>query len=84
MVNLRGCTVDGRPGYFHIWEQYSTPVEASPLIGGPPAGVYSQVFGIVEFSDEVCRVEPYKIKFMDEESATLADFESYLKSKKKG
>ena len=25
----RGCTVDGRPGYFHLWEHYSEPIPAS-------------------------------------------------------
>lgn len=30
----RLCTVNGETGYFHIWEQYSKPLEASPLVGG--------------------------------------------------
>lgn len=74
----RGCTVEGRPGYFHLWEQYSNPVPASLLQGGAPAGVVSQVFGIVEFSDGVERVQPYKIKFTDEENAALSSLEKYL------
>lgn len=68
---LRPCEVNGTLGYFHTWEHYSKPVEASPLVGGAPAGVISQVFGIVEFPDGVKRVEPYKIKFCDEQNAVL-------------
>lgn len=69
----RLCEVNGVLGYFHNWEHYSRPLEASPLVGGAPAGLYSQVFGIVEFPDGVKRVEPYKIKFCDEQSAILAE-----------
>ena len=67
----RLCKVNGRHGYFHTWEHYSKPVEASPLVGGAPAGVISQVFGIVEFEDGVHRVQPYDIKFLDEEKEFL-------------
>lgn len=68
---LRLCTVDGKAGYFHTWEHYSKPIEASPLIGGAPAGVFSIVFGIVEFSDGVKRIDPSYIKFCDEENQFL-------------
>lgn len=61
----RLCEVNGRLGYFHTWEQYSRPVGESPFVGGPPAGVIAQVFGIVEFEDGVERVEPNLIKFLD-------------------
>lgn len=64
--NLRLCEVNGKLGYFHTWEHYSKPIEASPLVGGAPAGIISLVFGIVEFSDGVKRVYPYEIKFRDE------------------
>lgn len=67
----RLCEVNGELGYFHIWELFSKPLKASPLIGGEPAGVFSQIFGIVEFSDGVRRVDPTKIKFCDEENAAL-------------
>ena len=80
----RLCEVDGRPGYFHTWEQFSKPVEASPLIGGPPAGVIAQVFGIVEFSDGVERVKPYKIKFSDEENQSLREYEKWLAERQCG
>lgn len=61
----RLCEVNGRRGYFHTWEQYSRPVGESPFVGGPPAGVIAQVFGIVEFEYGVERVEPNLIKFLD-------------------
>lgn len=68
---LRLCEVKGAIGYFHTWEYYSKPVEASPLVGGAPAGVISHVFGIVEFPDGVKRVDPFWIKFCDEQNAML-------------
>lgn len=70
----RLCTVNGETGYFHTWEQYSKPMEASLLIGGAPAGVFSKVFGIVEFEDGVRRVDPWVIKFCDEENEMLSVF----------
>lgn len=76
---LRLCEVKGVTGYFHTWEHYSKPIEASPLVGGAPAGVISHVFGIVEFPDGVKRVDPYQIKFCDEINAFLADMNKYKK-----
>jgi len=61
--NTRLCTVKGETGYFHTWEHYSKPLPASPLIGGEPAGLFSQIFGIVEFKDGVRRVDPTTIIF---------------------
>ena len=29
----RSCMVDGRPGVFHLWEQFSTVVPPSPMVG---------------------------------------------------
>lgn len=71
-VERRLCTVNGEVGYFHTWEQYSKPLEASPLVGGAPAGVFGKIFGIVEFEDSVRRVEPTNIKFCDEENEMLS------------
>lgn len=68
----RLCKVGDKYGYFHTWEQYSVPTPESPLIGGAPAGVIAQVFGIVEFADGVSRVQPYEIIFCDEQSRCLA------------
>lgn len=70
----RLCTVNGETGYFHTWEQYSKPVEASPYIGGAPAGIFSKIFGIVEFEDGIRRIDPTEIKFCDEEHEMLSVF----------
>ncbi len=67
----RNCTVNGELGYFHLWETYSKPIDASPFVGGAPAGIFSKVFGIVEFSNGVRRVDPVDIKFCDEVNAVL-------------
>ena len=69
--HTRACTVNGEYGYFHTWEQYSKPLPASDLVGGAPAGVFSKVFGIVEFADGVRRVDPTYIHFCDEENDSL-------------
>lgn len=60
--------------WFHTWEQYSKPLEASPLVGGAPAGVFSKIFGVVEFKDGIRRVDPTEIKFCDEENEMLSVF----------
>ena len=70
----RLCTVNGETGYFHTWENYSKPLEASPLVCGAPAGVFSRIFGIVEFEDGIRRVDPWVIKFCDEEHEMLRVF----------
>lgn len=75
----RLCTVRGELGYFHCWEHYSKPLEASPLMGGAPAGVFSKVFGIVEFADRVARVDPTDIKFCDDENAMLNQMAKHMK-----
>lgn len=75
----RLCEVKDKMGYFHTWEHYSKPLEASPLMGGAPAGVFSKVFGIVEFSDGVRRVDPSDIIFCDEENAMLLEMEKIRK-----
>ena len=54
----RLCEVNGELGYFHLWEQWSNVIDASPLRGGHPAGQIGQVYGIVEFKDGVRRVDP--------------------------
>lgn len=70
----RLCTVGDEHGYFHTWEQYSKPLEASMLRGGAPAGIFSKIYGIVEFTDGVRRVDPSEIKFCDEDNAMLSCF----------
>ena len=61
----RPCTVKGKSGHFHAFEQYSQPVAASPFIGGEPAGVIARCYGLVEFDGKITRVEPSDIVFTD-------------------
>lgn len=75
----RLCEVRGRVGYFHVWEHFSKPLEASPFVGGPPAGVFSKVFGIVEFSDCVKRVDPTDICFCDDDNSILNEMDKIKK-----
>lgn len=63
---LRLCKVGGQVGYFHCWEQYNDVIFPGLTVGSNPGGQYSRVFGIVEFDDRVLRIEPSKIKFVDE------------------
>lgn len=49
------------------------------MAGGPPAGVISRVYGIVEFKDRVGRVEPHHIKFCDEQNAVLNEMNKIQK-----
>lgn len=70
-MGTRLCKVGDKLGYFHCWEQWSNVIGESPLIGGHSAGQISQVYGIVEFSDGVKRVEPTRIEFVDEEHRQL-------------
>lgn len=79
MSELRSCTVNGRPGYFHCWEHYARVVDASPMIGGHPGGQISYILGIVEFSDCVKRVDPFQIKFTDEKNSYLGAIEKHMK-----
>lgn len=74
----RLCKVEGKLGYFHTWEHYSRPVEASPLVGGAPAGIVSRVFGIVEFPDGVRSIEPELIQFCDEQNAALNEMAKHM------
>lgn len=75
----RLCEVDGELGYFHCWEHWSNVIDASPLRGGHPGGQIGQVYGIVEFTDGVRRVDPSKIKFCDEENALLTEMGKHMK-----
>lgn len=67
----RLCKVGEEYGYFHMWEQYSQPVPASPLKGSFPAGVASHINAIVEFKDGVRRIDPNRLQFVDEENEAL-------------
>lgn len=70
----RLCSVDDKTGYFHCWEHWANVVNPSPMIGGHPAGQVGQVYGIVEFPNGVKRVDPTKIRFVDEQSQYLQSF----------
>ena len=72
---LRLCEVNGKLGYFHCWEQYSTVV---PSIGSLPGGQETNVFGIVEFGDRVARILPWEIKFNDEKNQILIMMQKVL------
>ncbi len=72
----RLCEVDGKLGYFHCWAQYATTV---PQIGQLPGGQESHLYGIVEFSKSVRRVNPEDIRFVDEENSDLAVLEEATK-----
>ena len=50
-----------------------------PAYCGAPAGVFSKMFGIVEFSDGVRRVDPSEIVFCDEENEILSEMEKMRK-----
>lgn len=79
----RLCEVGGELGYFHLWEQWVSSIDASPLHDGHPAGLIGQVYGVVEFKDGVRRVDPTKIKFCDEESANLHALVKYSEALKR-
>lgn len=76
---LRGCTVNGKPGYFHCWEHYSNPIPASALRGGAPAGVVSYVRALVEFREGMGYVDPKDIRFCDETHAALCAWDKHVK-----
>lgn len=62
----RPCIVNGRKAVFHRWHEFCNVVEASPLIGGAPAGQIKYTLGTVEFEDgTVEEVAPHRIKFND-------------------
>lgn len=62
---LRLCKVGGELGYFHCWEQYGDVIFPGLTVSSNPGGQYSRVFGIVEFYDQIERVDPTKIQFVD-------------------
>lgn len=66
----RLCKVGKEIGYFQCWEQYSDM--SSPG---------SRVFGIIEFNDRVERVDPSKIRFVDEIHYSLRKYFEALTEK---
>lgn len=62
----RPCIVNGKKAVFHRWHEFCNVVEASPLIGGAPAGQIKYTLGTIEFEDgTIAEVNPRKIKFVD-------------------
>lgn len=62
----RPCIVNDKKAVFHRWHEFCNVIEASPLIGGAPAGQIKYTLGTVEFEDgTIEEVAPHKIKFED-------------------
>lgn len=62
----RPCIVNGERAIFHRWHEFCNVVEASPLIGGAPAGQIKYTLGTVEFEDGTIKeVGSSEIKFAD-------------------
>lgn len=78
-MERRDCTVNGEPGYFHCWEQYSKPVSESLLRDGAPAGVISFIRALVEFPEGMRYVYPEDIQFCDEEHESLCALAKHMK-----
>lgn len=75
-TRLRLVEVNGRPGYFLHWEDYSYPfITANMGEGDYPPGWMKQTYALIEFSDGVERVDPTDVKFVDDINESLAPFE---------
>ena len=83
-MEIRDCTVNGEPGYFHCWEHYSKPVPESLLRGGAPAGVVSFIRALVEFPEGMRYVYPEDIQFCDEKHASLCALAKHMKETTNG
>lgn len=64
---LRECTVNGKPGYFHCWEYYSNALYTS------------FIRALVEFPEGMGYVDPKDIRFCDETHAALCAWDKHLK-----
>ena len=78
---LRLCKVGEEFGYFHCWEQYGDVILPGLTVGSNPGGQYSRVFGIVEFYDQIERVDPTKIQFVDETHERLLEYSKMITDK---
>lgn len=62
----RLCEVEGKKALFYRWHEFCNVVEASPVVGGAPAGQIKYTLGTVEFEDgHIEEVAPHKIVFKD-------------------
>lgn len=65
-TEYRRCEVDGKKALFHRWCDHYGVVEASPVLGGTPAGQIKYTMGIVELENgKVKEVTPSRILFLD-------------------
>lgn len=63
---LRPCLVNGKKALFHRWEEYSTVIPPSIMVGGHGGGEIKLVYGIIEDEKgQVGRVNPTAIQFLD-------------------
>ena len=71
----RLCKVNGEYGYFHCWEQSASARQY----------IYerSEVLAIVEFEDRVARIQPWEVKFVDEENQMLHWMNEHERKEKK-
>lgn len=79
----RLCVVRGKVGYFHMWEHYSKPLSEGLMTSGQAVGIFSKVYGIVEFKNGVRRVDPIDIKFRDESYDELCHIDADEDGKKR-
>lgn len=79
---LRLCKVGEKLGYFHCWEQYGDVILPGLTAGSSPGGQYLRMFGIVEFRDQIERVDPTKIQFVDETHSFLEQLLKIRKNEK--
>ena len=80
----RLCKVGKEFGYFHCWEQYGDVIFPGLTVDSHseyPGGQYSRVFGIVEFYDQIERVDPTKIQFVDETHERLLEYPKTITNK---
>ena len=80
----RLCKVGKEFGYFHCWEQYGDVIFPGLTVDSHseyPGGQYSRVFGIVEFYDQIERVDPTKIQFVDETHERLLEHSKMIINK---
>ena len=80
-MERRECKVNGKPGYFHCWEHYSSPIPPSALRGGHSGGLVSFVRGLVEFPEGMGYADPKDIRFCDEIHAELCAWDEFEKEK---
>lgn len=77
----RICQVDHEVGLFHCWEQYMDVVAPGLYVGSHPGGQIARVYGIVEFTNDVRRIDPSRIRFIDSKNKCLGKYIDRLNKK---